>query len=225
MPRMARLVVPAYPHHVTQRGSRRQTTFFEDADYQMYMKLLCERKEKVGVEIWAYCLMPNHVHFVAVPESEDGLASMFGVVHHRYSMYANSKNGWRGHLWQERFYSSVMDEAHLVAAVRYIELNPVRAGLCSCAEHWRWSSVHAHLTGAPDMLVATTPMLQRVSDWRKFLVETGAKEQEEELWRQTKTGRPAGDKDFVRKLEELTGKRLGQRKPGPKSKELGSLSP
>jgi len=140
-------------------------------------------------------------------------------------MYANSKNGWRGHLWQERFYSSVMDEAHLVAAVRYIELNPVRAGLCSCAEHWRWSSVHAHLTGAPDMLVATTPMLQRVSDWRKFLVETGAKEQEEELRRQTKTGRPAGDKDFVRKLEELTGKRLGQRKPGPKSKELGSLSP
>jgi len=216
VPRMARLVVPGYPHHVTQRGSRRQITFFGESDYQAYIDLICELKAEAGVQIWAYCLMPNHVHLVAVPDSEQSLARLFGVAHHRYAKRINSSNNWRGHLWQERFYSFVMDEPYLMAAVRYIELNPVRAGLCQLAEQWRWSSVHAHLNGSSDRLVNAVAMKSRISDWRRFLAEEQADEQLEAIRQHTRTGRPAGNHSFVAGLESLSGRRLRRRKPGPK---------
>src|SRR5210317_374899 len=130
MARMPRLVIPHYPHHVTQRGVRRQKTFFSDADYKTYLDLLATAKDGVGADIWAYCLMPNHVHHVIVPGKEDSLAALFSDAHRRYTRRINFREGWRGHLWQERFHSFVMDERHLNATVRYVELNPVAAGLC-----------------------------------------------------------------------------------------------
>ena len=217
MPRMARLVIPGYPHHVTQRGNRRQQTFFEDTDYQTYIDLLCELKELTGVEIWAYCLMPNHIHVVAVPQHKQSLAKLFGVAHHRYARRVNSANEWRGHLWQERFHSSVMDDAHLLTAVRYIELNPVRAGLCARAEEWRWSSIHAHLRDTSDDLVAVEPMRDRVSDWRRYLSEENAPGLLDDLREHTRTGRPAGDRNFIEQLEKVSGRVLRRRKPGPSS--------
>ena len=218
MPRVARIVVPGHPHHVTQRGNRRQQTFFEESDYLAYVKLLCELKVKTGVEIWAYCLMPNHVHFVAVPQNEQGLAKLFGVVNHRYARRINSLRDWRGHLWQERFHSCVMDDAHLLMAVRYIELNPVRAGICIRAEDWRWSSVHAHLADRPDPLVTTAPMHERISNWRRYLSEECPPDSLDKLRALTETGRPAGDYHFLEKLEETTGRRLRPRRPGPEPK-------
>jgi putative transposase len=213
---MARLVVPGYPHHVTQRGSRRQQTFFDEADYLTYVALLRKRKEKAGVDIWAYCLMPNHVHLIAVPLREDSLAKLVGVTHHRYARRINGIHGWQGHLWQERFHSLVMDEAHLVAAVRYVELNPVRAGLCERAEDWRWSSVHAHLHDAPNGLVTTAPMRQRIPDWRRFLSEEDSPELLDTLRTRTRTGRPVGSTTFIEALEVLTGRCLRPRSPGPR---------
>jgi putative transposase len=130
VPKFPRLVVPGYPHHVTQRGVRRQQTFFDDTDYRAYIELIKELKLAAGVDIWAYCLMPNHVHLIAVPKAEHGLATLFGTAHHRYAKRVNAIHDWRGHLWQERFYSVVMNESHSLAAMRYVELNPVRAGLC-----------------------------------------------------------------------------------------------
>jgi len=215
MPRIARLVVPGYPHHVTQRGNRRQQTFFEESDYLAYVELLRELKTKAQVEIWAYCLMPNHVHFVAVPQHEQGLAKLFGVAHHRYARRVNSMHDWRGHLWQERFHSCVMDDAHLLMAVRYIELNPVRAGICSRAEDWRWSSVHANQVDKPDALVTTAPMRERISDWRDYLSQECPSDSLNKLRALTQSGRPAGDDRFLENLEETTGRRLRQRKPGP----------
>lgn len=215
MPRIARLVVPGYPHHVTQRGNRRQRTFFEEADYQAYIAFLCELKDRVRVDVWAYCLMPNHVHLVLVPLRRDSLAKLLGVAHHRYARHVNLRHEWQGHLWQERFHSTVMDEQHLLAAVRYIELNPVRSGLCSRAEDWRWSSAHAHLHDAADRLVTVTPMRKRISDWRRYLGEETDHGLSERLRRHTRTGRPAGDEKFVELLEELSGRRLKPRKPGP----------
>ena len=129
MTRIARVVAPGYPHHVTQRGNRRQQTFFGDDDYQAYMDLMTEWCGHHGNEVWAYCLMPNHVHPVVVPSSEDGFRRGIGEAHRRYSRRINFREGWRGHLWQGRFGSYVMDEKHLLAAVRYIEMNPVRAGM------------------------------------------------------------------------------------------------
>jgi len=147
MARLARVVVPGYPHHVIQRGNRRQQTFFEKGDYQAYIELMAEWCEQYGVAIWAYCLMPNHAHLIAVPEDEQGLRRAIGEAHRRYTRHVNFREGWRGHLWQGRFASFVMDDEHLLAAARYIELNPVRAKIVRKPHRYRYSSAQAHLEG------------------------------------------------------------------------------
>lgn len=217
MARMPRLVVPGYPHHVTQRGNRRMKTFFSDSDYRHYLELLSEYKIEAGVDIWAYCLMPNHVHIVAVPEQENGLADLFRQVHRHYSRYINFREKWKGHLWQERFHSFVMDEKYLLAAVRYIELNPVRASLCKIASGWRWSSVHAHLSGTDDGIVSTGPMLSRVGvgSWLKYLQEDGS-QSTAQIRKHGSSGRPAGSNAFVELMEIATGRNLKRKRPGPK---------
>ena len=216
MPRAARIVIPGYPHHVTQRGCRRQQTFFDDSDYHAYLGLLRSLKDEAGVDVLAYCLMPNHVHLVVIPRHRQSLAKLFGIAHHRYARRVNSNHDWRGHLWQERFYSFVMDEDHLLVAVRYVELNPVRAGLSDQPDAWRWSSVHAHLGNAPDPLVTSVPALEQVSDWRRFLSQDCPIDRLDDIRKHTRTGRPAGNSEFIRELERVTGRRLRPRKPGPR---------
>ena len=124
MARLARVVVPGLPHHITQRGNRRQQTFFCDEDYEYYLELMGQWCTVHQVEIWAYCLMPNHVHLIAVPQSPDGLRLAIGEVHRRYTRMVNFREGWRGHLWQGRFASFVLDEPYVLTAARYVELNP-----------------------------------------------------------------------------------------------------
>ena len=136
MARMARVVIPNYPHHITQRGNRRQKTFFCADDYCYYIDLMSEFSHQSGTEIWAYCLMPNHVHLVMVPREEEGLRTTLGEVHRRYTRYINFREGWRGHLWHERFHSFIMDEKYLMSTVRYVERNPVVARLCDKPDDW-----------------------------------------------------------------------------------------
>jgi len=220
MARMARVVVPDYPHHITQRGNRRQKTFFCQDDYSYYLQLLSEYSRQAKTDIWAYCLMPNHVHLVMVPRQEDGLRSAIGECHRRYTRHINFRHGWRGHLWQERFHSFVMDEEYLLATVRYVERNPVSAGLCKHPEQWRWSSARAHLSGSDNLLVNVRPMLDRVEDWRTYLSDTtGSPAKNEMIKRHTRTGRPLGSDAFVKQLETLTGKSLAPRAPGRKAQE------
>jgi putative transposase len=217
MARMARVVVPHYPHHVTQRGNRRQKTFFSDADYRAYLKLLAEAKVESGVDIWAYCLMPNHIHIVAVPKHKDGLAQFFRIAHRQYSRMINFREGWRGHLWQERFHSFVMDERHLMATVRYVELNPVRAALCADPQDWRWSSVQAHLLGRDNTVVTVEPMLRRVKDWSDYLSVADEAGSWDRIRMHSRTGRPAGTRSFLERIEFVTGRRLKRMSPGPKN--------
>lgn len=216
MPKKARLVVPGYPHHVTQRGGRRQLTFFNNSDYRAYLGLLKALKDEARVDILAFCLMPNHVHAVAVPRDASGLARLFGPAHQRYARRVNERHGWQGHLWQERFHSCVMEEAHLLAAVRYIELNPVRAGLCKRPIDWPWSSIHAHIGASSDSLVAASPMLEEIRDWRSFLEGDNSAFVTDAIREHTRTGRPLGTSRFVDELEAVTGKRLHRQRPGPK---------
>lgn len=208
MSRMARLVVPGYPHHVTQRGIRGYRTFFGALDYMTYLELLKDSRKTANVSIWAYCLMPNHVHLILVPETCDGLARLLRKVHSQYALRVNSTRGWKGHLWQERFYSTVMDEGHALAALRYVELNPVRAGLCSKAEDWPWSSVHANLGSHNDELVNVETTNALIPDWRIFLGEESPAAIQDALRKSTRTGRPAGDDAFIDKLERETGKSI-----------------
>jgi len=169
MARLARIVVPGVAHHVIQRGVRRMDVFRESADYECYLSLLAESSIKAGTDVWAYCLMINHVHLILVPGSEDGLRGALGEAHRRYTSYVNFREGCRGHLWQERFHSYAMDERHLLAAVRYVEMNPVRAGTVGRAEEYPWSSARAHLSGRSDGLVKVRAMLDRVGDWSAYL--------------------------------------------------------
>jgi len=216
MARIARVVVPSYPHHIVQRGNRRQRTFFCPDDYQAYIDLVAATREAAGVSIWAYCLMPNHVHLVAVPQTTHGLADLFKDAHRRYTRLVNFREGWRGHLWQERFHSCVMDERHLMASIRYIELNPVRARLCSSPTDWTWSSIHAHIAGQDDALTTTRPMLQRISNWERYLRGADSDDTLNLLRQHSRTGRPLGDDGFISELERITGRSLQRKKPGRK---------
>ena len=222
MARLARVVAPGLPHHVTQRGNRRQKTFFCEKDYVAYIRLMKEWCTRCHVDIWAYCLMPNHVHLIAVPESEDGLRLAIGEAHRRYTRRVNFREGWRGHLWQGRFASFVMDQPHLLSAARYIEMNPVMAGLVSRPQDWRWSSAAAHIAGQNDTLVKANPLTQLVSTgWQAFLQLPVDDESLTLLRRHEKTGRPLGDKTFVENLENMLGRILTAQKPGRKSNKLG----
>ncbi len=129
MARIARFVVPGLPHLVTQRGNRRLTVFFSDDDYRLYLDLLSERCRKAEVEVWSYCLMPNHLHLILTPTTPEGLGQALGETHRRYSSVINARLRVSGHLFQSRYGSVVVDEEHLMAAARYVALNPVRARL------------------------------------------------------------------------------------------------
>lgn len=219
MPRLARVVVPGLPHHVTQRGVRRLDTFFGDADYEAYRRLLARYCERAEVAVWAYCLMPNHVHLILVPAGGDGLRRALAETHRRYTAMINLRAEWRGHLWQERFHSFVMDEGHLLAAARYVELNPVRAGLAATAADWPWSSARAHLAGRNDALATVAPLLERVGDWRAYLEQRPPGAELDALRRHGRTGRPLGPAAFIQDLERTLGRPLGRRRPGPKPGE------
>ena len=224
MARIARVVVPGLPHHVTQRGNRRQETFFVDADYADYRALIAASCKRCGTQVWAYCLMPNHVHLILVPSTEDGLRGALGEAHRRYTRMINLRQGWRGHLWQERFHSFVMDEPHLLAAARYIERNPVRAGLCKTPEQWPWSSARAHLSGRDDELVRVQPLLDLIPDWSHYLVDEPVEPLVDAFHRHIRTGRPLGSNAFLSGVEARLGRVLRARKPGPKPQRKESDS-
>lgn len=221
MARLPRMVLPAIPHHVTQRGNRRERTFFEDGDYALYLDLLAQASGLHGVEVWSYCLMPNHVHIVAVPRDEDGLGRVFRDVHRRYTGYVNARMRVTGHLWQGRFASVAMDEAHLVAALRYVALNPVRARLVRRAEDWQWSSTRALIAGEDDHVAKVTPALERVGDFLTFLSEEFDEDFTYAALRKAEgLGRPIGSREWLEAMAKTSGKSLlpGKRGPKPRSK-------
>ena len=224
MARLPRIVLPGIPHHVTQRGNRRERVFFEDGDYALYLDLLSEAAARARVAIWAYCLMPNHVHIVAVPSDEDGLRRTFRYVHRHYTGYINARMRVTGHLWQGRFSSVAMDEAHLVSALRYVALNPVRARLCERAEGWPWSSTRAHLAGESDAFVDVAPALDRVGDFAAFLGEAFDEAMTYAALRKAESvGRPVGSKEWLADMEARTGLTLAPGKRGPKPKAIKGL--
>lgn len=217
MARIARVVVPGVAHHITQRGNRRQRTFFNDSDYLAYIDLMAEWCTRQEVAIWAYCLMPNHVHLIAVPATEQGLRLAIGEAHRRYTRRVNSREGWTGYLWQGRFASFPMDEQHLLAAVRYVELNPVRARLTSTPEDYRWSSCRAHLAGRDDKLVSVAPLIRVAGDWKTLLSVPTDEERYDSFRRHEQTGRPLGDESFITRVESKVQRVLRKQKTGPKA--------
>ncbi len=221
MPRISRIVAVDYPHHITQRGVRSMDIFHSDHDRNQYLQFIKEESVRCEIEILAWCLMTNHVHFIAVPQAETSFARGFGEAHKRYTRMKNFSDHVRGYLFQGRFGSCVLDDRHLLAAVRYVENNPVVTGMARHAWQYKWSSAAYHAGAVKkDVLVKSRNLYGLVKDWRTYLDEhIEEMDDVHNVRRATKTGRPAGDHDFVKKIEKLTGRLLQREKPGPKKKQ------
>lgn len=206
---MARVVVPGVPHHITQRGNRRENVFFVRSDYRRYLRLLGEYSTEHGLDILAYCLMPNHLHLVAVPTEEGSLAAVLKPVHLRYAQHVNRSQGYSGRVWQGRFYSCPLDAVHTAAAIRYVECNPLRAGLVPRATSYEWSSAATHAGLRRDRLLASDiDKWVSVDAWSDWLAEAEPEDLVTRLRLHTRTGRPLGIDTFVRDLETQSGRKL-----------------
>ncbi len=215
MARIARVVIPQCPHHVTQRGVRSMRIFSDDGDRRKYIGLLRANGKKYGVDFLAYCLMSNHVHIVAVPERQDSLARAIGEAHRKYTKEVNLREDVRGYLFQGRFYSCPTDERYFITAALYAERNPVRAGICRHAWEYPWSSAAFHAgIATQDPLVSKSIAAIRTDEWAKMLGEDPAAA--EDLKRCSRTGRPAGPPEFLGMAEEVTGRQIFPRNPGRK---------
>jgi len=219
MPRIARIVAEGLPHHITQRGNRRQKVFFSEGDYQAYLNLLRIHLKLFSLDIESYCLMPNHVHLILVPYKKDDLAIAVGRTHQKYTSLINKRENWRGYLWQGRFSSFILDEKYLLAATRYILLNPVKAGLVKNPWDYKWSSARHHL-GLEKSSIITGSLLENMIDGWKAFLSTELEVRDEKLIKlHERTGRPLGGDSFVEKLEKTLNMKLKKDKPGPKPKE------
>jgi len=219
MSRLPRVVVPGCPHHIVQRGNRRQPVFFNDQDKVTYLELFSNHAVISGINVWAYCLMDNHVHFVAVPLEKTSLARGIGVTHKKYTRMIHFREGWRGYLWQGRFFSVPLSDQYLYAAMRYVEKNPVRAGIVSSAEDYRWSSAGYHVFKTKNPLLSENSPILGIEDWAAYLAEDDTKDREV-IDRHTSIGRPLGDDAFMAKIEQITGRILRRKKPGPKPRRF-----
>jgi len=204
MSRMGRIVLPGFPHHVTQRGHRGEEVFLSALHYQRYLVWLGEASRRYRLRIWAYCLMANHVHLVVVPSDEKCLANAIRVVHTKHAQATNEERARNGHLWHGRYFSCALDDRHLWEAVRYVERNPVRAGLAARAETYPWSSAAAHCGLRPDpVLSRDLPLRTKVDDWAAWLEIVEDERLLGSLRAHTLTGSPCGDAGFRERVAQL----------------------
>jgi len=211
MARSSRIVTPNYPYHITQRGNYRQAIFENKEDRIKYLLWMDNYSQKYNLSLLAYCLMDNHVHFIAIPRQEDSLSKVFSIVHMRYSQYFNKKMSAAGHLWQGRFYSCVLDEPHLMAAILYVERNPVRSGLVKNPWDWQWSSAAFH-TGRSKMEINIED-IKGILDfdiikWEQYLSSEEPEDQIDIIRNNTKQGRPVGTAKFIEEIGAKIGRVL-----------------
>lgn len=221
MARVARVVVPGLPHHIVQRGNRNQSVFFSDSDRFKYICLLGKIACEYDVSFLSYCLMDNHVHLIAIPEKEDSLSLCFRKAHSIYSRHINSRFDWRGHLWQNRFHSSPLGPSYLYSAIRYVEQNPVRAGMVRNSWDYRWSSAAFH-TGDrdSDLLVDRNTKLDIfIKDWREYLSINPETVQVLKIRKAAIRNRPAGRCWFLKRMENILGIQAEPLKRGRPLKE------
>ena len=203
--------------HLREPGNARQVVLGNDADRNTYLGLLRQSAELHGLSLLGYCLMSNHVHLVVVPHTAKGLAHALKQAHGRYATYWNARQISSGHVWQGRFYSCPLDEAHLWIALRYVELNPVRARVVRAPDQWRWSSAGVHCgTALADVPLEMDRWRKRwtPAEWAEFLAFADSPGEMNELRLSTHTGRPLGSPEFVASLEKLTLRRLAAQKAG-----------
>lgn len=231
MSRIARIVIEGVPYHITQRGNGRQQVFFEDRDYQLYRDLLRRSCEAARLRIWAYCLMPNHVHLIGVPECTTSMAQAVGRANADYARHYNLQQRTCGHVWQARYFSTPLDNTHLWQAMAYVERNPVRARIVAHADDFRWSSTRARRAGGDESGFLAMRAWRAVYDWPRWreALETSVDEEAfgQRLQEASRRGRPLGSEEFTERLERRCGRRLRPlpvgRPPKPGGVESGQI--
>ena len=223
MPRLPRVVVPGLPHHVTQRGNQKCDIYLDKEDRQVYLQITRSRCQQRGIEIHAYCLMSNHVHLVVTPDQQDSLSKGLRDSHGLYALFFNRKYDRTGHLWQGRFFSCILDEPHFWSAIRYVELNPVRAGMVEKAELYKWSSAPARCGLREDPLFSQAGIPgQPGSDWSSWLAGESSADELRLIREKTRTGRPWGSDVFIKHLESRLKRTLKARRVG-RPRATGSI--
>ena len=225
MPRTPRIVVPNLPHHIMQRGNRRERVFFDDSDYLLYLDILRKQCARYGLSVQGFCLMPNHIHIIATPERVDSLARMMGQCQHLYAIRVNKRLNRVGHLWHSRFHSCPLDGAHLLNALIYVDRNPVRAGLVRNAWEWEWSSARDHLEGKNISGLIDMSWRRRFamsSGWEEVIRKDLGDEAIEELRKFTHSGKPLGSEKFVDAISVKLGYSVEFRRSGRPTSKLDS---
>ncbi len=208
MPRQARIVIPNLAHHVTQRGNYRQEIFDKEDNYKQYCMLINEYSQATSLDILAYCLMSNHVHFIVIPKKEKDLALVFKTVHMRYSHYLNRQRGVKGHLWQGRFYSCILSDTHLYRSIRYVENNPRRAKVVKQAWKYHWSSAADHIRERSMSLInLSNYRFIKKENWKQYLEENDS-EMDREIRLKTARGLAIGTDKFINNLEKTLKRSL-----------------
>jgi putative transposase len=198
-----------WPFHITHRGNRRKRVFRTGEDRRVYLDLLDRFAKQFGMLIWAYCLMKNHVHLIAVGKQRSSIPKAMGITHQAYSRIRNRETAVTGHMWANRYFSTALDETHLWAAVRYVELNPMRSAIVDDAIDYAWSSASAHAGLRPSRLLdPASPFPGHIGDWAAWLRAGLEEKTVERLRANTLAGHPTGSGSFIRELEIRLGRRL-----------------
>lgn len=220
MSRIARAIAVGFPHHIVNRGNNKTAIFFEKEDYEKFLMLLKMYAKQSNALILAYCLMTNHVHLLVKPLSETSMAKMMQCVTQAYAKYFNKKQERSGRFWENRYFSCIVDcDRYLWTVTRYIEQNPRRANLVIREEDYPYSSARAHILGEKNSLLGEELFTQSErEDYIKFIRENIPEEGVNDIRYSTKTGRPFGGNDFVKKLELMLNRDFILKAPGrPKS--------
>jgi putative transposase len=217
MPRIARIIYVGYPHHIVQRGNNKQTVFFVDADREEYLKFLNKYANECGCILNSYCLMKNHIHLLLNPKQQNSLSKTMQKLSLKYTQYINKKYKRTGRLWECRFHSCVVEkEVYLWSVCRYIERNPVRAGIVEKAIQYKWSSAKAN-TNSDYKNKLIEPIWKDYferDEYKKFLSQSDDKEEIEKLKKSTFSGIPSGSEKFIQHIEREVGISLIKRKKG-----------
>lgn len=232
MPRVARAVVPGFPHHIIQRGHNKHVVFAGEDDFEYYLATLAAFKEAYDVEVYAFCLMNNHVHLVLQPgENAAGLGQLMKRLAGRQTRLVNRQEGRSGTLWEGRYKSSPIEtDAYLLACCRYVELNPVRAGMVANPAEYRWSShaqrigegaLHPWLDTHPSFDALRNTETLRRARYRDFVASAIPPGEWDLIRDAVQRGQLTGRERFVDEVAARVGRRIGHRRPGRPSKISG----
>jgi putative transposase len=221
MARQARMVVPEFPHHITQRGVRSMDVFYAQEDYELYLQILKEQSDKFGLKVLAYCLMKNHIHLIVVPQEENSLAKAIGETHKRYTRKINFEQNTKGYLFQGRFFSSALDESYFYNCLKYVEQNPVKANIVSNAWDYKYSSTRIRMELEKDKLnlLSNHEWIPSINEYQDYITKSPKSENINFIEEKTRTGRPCGDDKFYEHIKKHLGKDYKPKKPGPKQKK------